>query len=49
MKTLEEIERIKRSCEQEFLGRPGVTGVDVVPKTLEGFETKVGPRITVGG
>ncbi len=40
MKSLEEIRRIKASIEEEILERPGVTGLDVGVKLVQGQRTK---------
>ncbi len=39
MKTLSEIRRVKKSLEEEIMGRPGVTGCDVGPKIVKGKKT----------
>lgn len=46
MKSLEEVERVKRRVEQELMRRPGVTGVAVGHKESGGRSTGV-PAIVV--
>jgi len=41
MKSLEEIQRVKREVERELLKLPGVTGVDVGQKIVDGKKTDV--------
>lgn len=41
MSTIEEIRRIKRSVEGDLLRLPGVTGVDVGRKIINGNETTI--------
>ncbi len=38
-KSLEEIRRIKERAEADLLRRPGVTGVDIGPKIVNGQDT----------
>lgn len=41
MKSLKEIRRIKESAEEKLLNLPGVTGVDIGPKIVNGKKTDI--------
>ncbi len=41
MKSLDEIQRIRREVERELLKLPGVTGVDVGQKIVDGKKTDI--------